>query len=252
MVRAAELLRPSIVLIENVPAVMKDRYQGQNVVNMARNRLQDLDYRVHDAVVSMDGLGVAQTRKRHILLATTEGWAAPQDVFSALKIMDNTHDLRWAIGDLENVQPVGFDSPPSAKQINLDRMKYLLDNDVYDLPNDLRPVCHQDDHSYKSMYGRLRWDKPAQTITSGFGSIGQGRYMHPSRMSALTPHEAARLQGFPDYFDFSAVGTRTGLATMIGNAVPPQLGASIFEALLRSLRDTGVAASDDIPLAWSA
>jgi DNA (cytosine-5)-methyltransferase 1 len=111
-------------------------------------------------------------------------------------------------------------------------MKYLLDRGEYDLPNELRPPCHQGDHSYKSMYGRLKWDEPAQTITSGFGSIGQGRYMHPERARALTAHEAARIQGFPDYFDFSSCPTRSALATMIGNAVPPALAASLIGAYL--------------------
>ena len=114
------------------------------------------------------------------------------------------------------------------------RMQWLLANDEHDLPNHLRPRCHQDGHTYKSMYGRLRWEEPAQTITSGFSSIGQGRYMHPERLRALTAHEAARIQGFPDYFDFSAAVTRRALTTMIGNAVPPELGRHIFEALLSS------------------
>jgi DNA (cytosine-5)-methyltransferase 1 len=111
-------------------------------------------------------------------------------------------------------------------------MKHLLDHDLYDLPNKERPECHRDNHSYKSMYGRLNWELPAQTITSGFGSIGQGRYMHPSRTRALTAHEAARLQGFPDYFDFSAVARRADLATMIGNAVPPALAREIVAELI--------------------
>jgi DNA (cytosine-5)-methyltransferase 1 len=83
------------------------------------------------------------------------------------------------------------------------------------------------------MYGRLKWEEPAQTITSGYGSIGQGRYMHPSEKRALTAHEAARIQGFPDYFQFSEVTKRADLATMIGNAVPPQLAEQIVLALYK-------------------
>jgi DNA (cytosine-5)-methyltransferase 1 len=85
------------------------------------------------------------------------------------------------------------------------------------------------------MYGRLKWSEPAQTITSGFSSIGQGRYMHPDQPRALTAHEAARVQGFPDYFDFSVVDIRKYLVRMIGNAVPPELGRRIFTAMLQSL-----------------
>lgn len=224
-------------MIENVPAVLNDRYQGQNVVATVRAQLEDLEYEVADAVVPIHGLGVAQTRKRHILLGTRGSWTSPAEILGRLANASDKHDLRWAIGDLEDVPSVGIDTQPRASAVNVERMQYLLANDKYDLPNTLRPTCHQNEHSYKSMYGRLSWNLPAQTITSGFGSIGQGRYMHPSRLRALTAHEAARLQGFPDYFDFSPAPTRTALATMIGNAVPPQMSAAVFRELLVSQRN---------------
>ncbi|MEI5584300.1 MULTISPECIES: DNA cytosine methyltransferase [unclassified Agromyces] len=233
MVRAAEVLNPEVVLIENVPAVLRDRHDGRGVVERAREALTALHYQVADQVVSLERLGVAQTRRRHILLATRDGSVSPTTTFETLAADSVQHDLAWAIGDLVDVVPTSImDRPPQAKAPNLERMQWLLDNDAYDLPNHLRPECHQGDHSYKSMYGRLRWDEPAQTITSGFGSIGQGRYMHPELPRALTAHEAARIQGFPDYFDFSTCTTRSALATMIGNAVPPQLGTAVVSALL--------------------
>jgi DNA (cytosine-5)-methyltransferase 1 len=236
MARAAEVLKPRIVLIENVPAVQHDK---RNVVGRVQTHLSALGYRVSDCIVQLDKLGIAQRRRRHLLLATRPDWPDPHDVFSCLAQNEyEDHDLNWAIGDLAHITPrYGLDQVPRASKDNLRRMAWLLQHDRYDLPNSLRPICHQNDHSYKSMYGRLRWDQPAQTITSGFTSIGQGRYMHPDQMRALTAHEAARIQGFPDYFDFSAVVHRTALSTMVGNAVPPQLGREVFGALLRMLRD---------------
>ena len=88
------------------------------------------------------------------------------------------------------------------------------------------------------MYGRLRWNEPAQTITSGYGSMGQGRYVHPGRRCMLPPHEAARLQTIPDWFDFQHATTRGALARMIGNAVPPLLGIDIGRLLLPCLIST--------------
>lgn len=229
--RAAEILRPRLVMIENVPSVLRDRHNGVGVVERAVEHLQRIGYRTDHRVVALARLGVAQTRQRHLLLATAEGEPAPADLFDAVEASALRHDLRWAIGDLTDTASASMlDLVPQAAPTNIQRMQYLLDNDLYDLPNDLRPACQQGSHSYKSMYGRLRWDQPAQTITSGYGSIGQGRYMHPDRTRALTAHEAARIQGFPDYFDFSACPTRSALATMIGNAVPPQLGAAILTA----------------------
>jgi DNA (cytosine-5)-methyltransferase 1 len=76
--------------------------------------------------------------------------------------------------------------PSMHSEANMERIKYLQRKGVYDLPNRLRPPCHRDGgHSYKSMYGRLRYDAPAQTITGGFVSPGQGRFVHPSQERAL-------------------------------------------------------------------
>lgn len=236
MARAACVLQPEVVVIENVPAVVNDKYKGKNAVSVVREKLRELDYAVCDQVVSLYELGVPQRRKRHILVAIRKGKDRPQEVLKSLSSSPaNLADLEWAISDL--VEPAGgqlFDRVPKASAANIKRMEYLLANGEYDLPNHLRPKCHQGEHSYKSMYGRLSWKKPAQTITSGFGSIGQGRYMHPDQPRALTPHEAARLQGFPDYFDFGGVTTRSALATMIGNAVPPQLARRLILEVFRA------------------
>lgn len=232
MARAAEVLRPDVVFIENVPTV---RHAKGNVVGAVTGHLRALGYSVADGVVRLEALGVAQRRRRHVLLAIKTGAAvSPQSVLDGLVPgAASMRDLRWAIGDLADIKNGrGIDKEPRASATNRERMAWLLENDQYDLPNVLRPTCHRNNHSYKSMYGRLRWNEPAQTVTSGFGSIGQGRYMHPELTRALTAHEAARLQGFPDYFQFSTLLRRDSLATMIGNAVPPQLAYAVFSRVI--------------------
>ena len=47
-------------------------------------------------------------------------------------------------------------------------MNWLVENDEYDLPNNLRPKCHQNGHNYPAVYGRMHWDEPSSTITKGF------------------------------------------------------------------------------------
>ena len=246
MVRAAEILSPRLLLIENVPAVLRDRHNGVGVVEKAVEHLMRMGFLAEHRVVPVARLGVAQTPKSHVRVATPPGEPSPALLFEAIEASETTHDLRWAIGDLGGTASDSIlDREPQATAKNVERMQFLLDNDAYDLPNALRPTCQQGAHSYKSMYGRLRWTEAAQTITSGFGSIGQGRYMHPDRTRALTAHEAARIQGFPDYFDFSACPTRSALATLIGNAVPPQLGAAILTAFLSLSSQAEVAAIED-------
>jgi DNA (cytosine-5)-methyltransferase 1 len=235
MARAAEIIHPRVVLIENVPAVQHDK---QDALGITIRHLEEVGYTVGAAVVPIRNLGVAQTRKRHIVLAAKDPNIQPQLVLDTLREFEcaGIFDLRWAIGDLASItEGKPYDRPPKASNTNLRRMKWLLDNDEYDLPNYLRPSCHQDDHSYKSMYGRLRWTAPAQTLTSGYSSIGQGRYMHPNLPRALTGHEAARIQGFPDYYLFDSVVLRAELADIIGNAVPPALGCAVTDAVIPNL-----------------
>jgi DNA (cytosine-5)-methyltransferase 1 len=219
MVRAAEILRPAVVLVENVPAVERDR---KKVVTKAKAMLEEFGYGVDTAVVAMVDIGVPQLRKRHVLVGVRDGAPNIHDAIQR-SATRKARDLAWAIGDLRGVRRSGLDQPAVMAAENLERARYLLRWDRYDLPNRLRPRCQRNAHKYKSMYGRLRWDGPAQTITTGFGSPGQGRYLHPDEPRTLTAHEAARLQFFPDWFDFGALRGRRELARAIGNAVPPKL-----------------------------
>ncbi|MFE5191913.1 DNA cytosine methyltransferase [Streptomyces sp. NPDC056628] len=250
MARAAEVLLPRAVVIENVLAVVNDK---QQVVSRAIAHLKKLGYDVATSRIDLLKLGVAQTRKRHILLAIREN-ARDFGVSAAdlLQIEDHgiaPHDLRWAIGDLLHVQPKSFfDEAAVPSADNQRRMNYLFENDEYNLPNEERPECHQGNHNYTSMYGRLWWDRPSQTITSGFATMGRGRFVHPAVPRCLTAHEAARIQGFPDFFKFVDERakpryelTRTEVQVIIGNAVPPPL----TEALTSNLFDAEVLQTKD-------
>jgi DNA (cytosine-5)-methyltransferase 1 len=218
--RFVELVRPKHVLIENVPGVVHDR---AGALKRTAQHLKGLGYHVDSGIVDLVQLGVPQRRRRHVLVASLSGSVAIESVLD--KYCALPRGVEWAIRDLESRSAddlLDTASRPTAE--NLERINYLLQNDEYDLPNHLRPVCHRnEDHTYKSMYGRLSWSEPAQTITSGFGSPGQGRFIHPSQPRVLTPREAARLQFFPDSFSFKGVEKRTQLAQLIGNAVPMKL-----------------------------
>jgi DNA (cytosine-5)-methyltransferase 1 len=236
MARAAEVLRPKIVFIENVPTVTHD---VEKVVEATVAALKQLGYSVAEEVLDIARLGAPQRRRRHVVLASRLAKVDVEGIISGLNVRCAEHpfrSVRWAIEDLlaRNSNSLS-DSPSVPSSENVKRIAWLFENRQYDLPNARRPGCHQSDHSYNSMYGRLKWDEPAQTVTTGFGSMGQGRYVHPSRRRTLTPHEAARLQMLPDFWDFSSVTKRGSMARLIGNAVPPVLAFALLEPCLRSL-----------------
>jgi DNA (cytosine-5)-methyltransferase 1 len=236
MARAAEILKSPVVLVENVPTVKRDI---KNVATETIKALEAAGYSCAEAILNLQDLGAPQRRRRHVILAFHRIVLDPANILENLGNGYQCCDERtvqWAIEDLIDVESNGtYDTASKPNRVNIERMNWLFDNDKFDLPNDRRPTCHQSAHTYHSMYGRLRWDDPAQTVTTGFGSMGQGRYVHPLRRRTLTPHEAARLQMLPDFFDFNKAKGRGAISRMIGNAVPPILGIAIAEAVLPQL-----------------
>jgi DNA (cytosine-5)-methyltransferase 1 len=121
---------------------------------------------------------------------------------------------------------------------NLERFSYVPQGGGWqDIPFEKRLKCHQVADTKKGgwpdVYGRLRADGQAPTITGGFDSVSRGRYGHPVENRAITPREAARLQGFPDWYIFH--GNRHEVRHQIGNAVPAPLALEIGKAIIAAL-----------------
>lgn len=229
-------LHSKAIVLENVPDIVNDR---SRVVETAEALLRNSDYRTTRHVLACDELGFPQTRKRLFLIASKYEVIPLNLVAEALAREPMT--LHWAIGDLVGrVNDPIMDSPAELSPDNRRRIDYLFENNLYDLPDHMRPQCHRNGHSYPAVYGRLRWDRPAGTITTGFMTPGRGRFIHPSERRTLTPREAARLQGFPDWFHFHRRGrevSRKALGKFIGDAVPPVLGYAAVLAVLPGLID---------------
>ena len=231
-------LEAPVVVIENVIGIKHDRL---NVYQHTIDLFQQSGYQISEAVIEATTLGLPQTRKRHILVASKHG--KPDIQFAIDSIEWDDKSLEETIGDLRDVDSDDIIDRPGELSIeNRRRINFLFERDEYDLRNYMRPKSHQNGHTYPSIYGRLSWDKPSGTITTGFNTPGRGRYIHPDRRRTLTPHEAARIQGFPDEFEFRLVDgsplTRQMLANVIGNAVPPPMGRAAGLAALSTLRAT--------------
>ena len=87
---------------------------------------------------------------------------------------------------------------------------------------------------YANTYGRLIEDQPCTTITNNMSTPSGLRCIHYNQNRALTPREGARIQSFPDWYQF--VGDKANVTTQIGNAVPPLLALALAKQIDSALK----------------
>ena len=83
---------------------------------------------------------------------------------------------------------------------------------------------------YGNTYGRLERNKPSTTITNNLTTPSALRCIHYEQNRALTPREGARIQSFPDWYQFE--GNRTDVARQVGNAVPPLMEIAFADRII--------------------
>jgi DNA (cytosine-5)-methyltransferase 1 len=238
MARAAEILSPKFVIVENVPGVARDKHKAWEQLEATLKTIAG-GYDSITVTLRAENFGVAQTRRRSFMLAWSRS-ANPhitgELVQSLVDLQTTPHRaLEWVLQGLPQALETNrlFDRPPTLAPQTVERIAQLDKSGSANLPDEFRPDCHRlKEHSYHSVYGRMHAGKPASTMTTGFSVMGRGRFVHPHEPRMLTPHEAARIQFFPDFFDFGVDSTRTEYCRAIGNAVPPKMGFVVAMALL--------------------
>lgn len=237
--RLVEETSPEIVTMENVPSVTKHRVFHDFVT-----RLKARGYTVWYEVIDCAKFGLPQRRRRTVLLASLLGpiklqnsdLLQPKTVRDALKGLPV---LRHGASDKnDSLHTAARLSPLNVERINASKPG----GSWRDWPPHLIADCHQKPtgKSYPGVYGRMRWDEPAPTLTTQFFGFGSGRFGHPSQARGLSLREGAILQGFPHDYSFVPDGKKIYfkiLGRMIGNAVPVQLGRVIGETLIQHVKE---------------
>jgi len=235
--RAVFDARPKAFVMENVPPLLA----SQEYVEI-KKLAESLGYMVEGSVLNSADYGVPQTRKRAIIIGlygskpthpepSHADPAACPDLFRGK--LKRWVTVRDAISDLP-VEPTGehwhIGRNPTA--MSLERYQHIpAGGNRWNLPRRLMPECWKKKlKGGTDLFGRLWWDRPSVTIRTEFYKPEKGRYLHPEAHRPITHREAARLQGFPDDFDFQ--GSRIRVGVQIGNAVPPPLA----EAIARHVR----------------
>lgn len=231
-------ISPEIISMENVPELAngaKFPIFGRFVAT-----LRKWGYAVSFQVVDAAKYGVPQRRRRLVLLGSQFG---PISLI-AERIAVNPATVRESIEDLPPIragQTSRSDLLHRASQLtelNKKRIRATPKNggSAKHWDRRLLPTCFKKSQgeSYSaSVYGRMKWDDPAPTMTTHCTTLGTGRFGHPIQNRAISLREAARLQTFPDYYEFQIPGeiNVSRLARHIGNAVPVRLGQAIARTI---------------------
>ncbi|MES2012354.1 MAG: DNA cytosine methyltransferase [Pseudomonadota bacterium] len=214
---------PSLVFFENVPglAASPEFRKLKRVLSPLEYKLTKV--RLFDAA----DFGVPQRRKRCVVMASKSKSAIKLfNKFIPPGIKTTVFD---AIGNLPALNSGEHDSQDALhkarqhKPIVLERLRYIPKNggSRSSLPEHLQLDCHKrmgKTQTYSDVYGRMKWNDVAPTLTTGCTDVTKGRFVHPEQDRAITLREAALLQGFPIQYQFS--GNSSSISRQIGNAVP--------------------------------
>lgn len=241
-------VQPEIVSMENVPQLLN--FKRGPVIKDFVAALEESGYHVSYQVVYSPDYGIPQTRKRLVLLASRLG---PITFVSPTHGSKSYVTVRDVIGHLPPVNQ-GEASPLDAlhkasglSDLNLTRIRQSVPGGNWnDWDEDLVLDCHRKKtgKTYSGVYGRMKWDEPAPTITTQFFGLGSGRFGHPEQDRALTLREGALLQTFPQNYAFvESEGASLAPARIgkhIGNAVPVRLARMIAVSVKVHLAEHGV------------
>jgi DNA (cytosine-5)-methyltransferase 1 len=229
-IRFAVGIKPKTIMLENVPGLVS--YGGfTEVVAKLKDIGYSCDYKVFDAA----DYGVPQRRKRLVLVGSLKG------AIRLAKASTKTLCVRDAIASLPAAAQSG-DALHDVIERRSERVAAIIKlvpkngGDRSMLPAKYQLECHKACPGFRDVYGSMAWDEVAPTITSGCTNPSKGRFLHPEQDRAITPREAALLQGFPRKYFFSIQRGKDGAARLIGNAFPPEFArrfaAEIYKVLL--------------------
>jgi DNA (cytosine-5)-methyltransferase 1 len=268
-----DFYQPKAFVLENVPN-LRSKYGGK-LFSTLRTLAEDLGYELSVEVLKAVEFGVPQTRKRLFIVGTKKGrFEFPtghhrEDNIQSSLFEENylpANTVEDAIGDLPLIYDgIRAGELPYSKSERLSKYQKLVRNssglvgnnvcrvsnerakkvfkhmqqgDKYmDLPKEVRSILPFREDIFHDRLKRLVLSKPSWTVIAHIGMDGY-MYIHPEEDRTLSVREAARIQSFPDDFEF--IGNMREQYIQVGNAVPPLLAKAIGEALYSHLKGASV------------
>jgi DNA (cytosine-5)-methyltransferase 1 len=248
---------PDFFVMENVPSIVSHTNDdGNRIFDSIIDRCEELGYSYDWNILNAAHYGVPQVRSRFVLIGCKNNCNIkfPNPIFKIpsdinVKKQSELMSAGDNLPDARNIESIVKDLPVLQDTKQRLYVKYLREKDpslTYhtatdsnetmkkrmsmggtkrgDIPDYIFPSS-----GYSTTYSRLFREQPSTTITTTFTLASSTRCIHPYEPRPLSIREAARIQSFPDHFEFE--GSRGSITTQIGNAVPPLMGRAIGKSL---------------------
>ena len=239
MVRFAKALRPTAVMIEQVPKFLSTRFaSGMTAIDALCEEFHEIGYDTRFEILNATEFGVPQKRRRAVIVCVPAGQSFAFPKPAAKNPLTVGHALRGLpAAVLSNEDPLA----PNHIDVTPDRDRYRISfvsegqwlSRMPDAPtNAVRSLTRKDTTKFR----RLHRDEPSLTLRCGEAPF------HPIEDRYITPREAARIQGFPDrHVLIGPIRRRTGTVRdldqhrQVANAVPPPLAKAIANCIRTDL-----------------
>lgn len=231
-------IQPNWIIIENVPG-LTSLDNGNYLARLEKN-LKNLGYHNFEhRIINTASFGAPQKRKRFVLIATKSDLIIP---WPKEKYFEKPKDwqkpfrgvLEVLVDLIDETSQEKFSNhePPKHQKLVRERYSYIKPGEKLDpekLPEKLRygVKTKKPIKKFSHVHYRLHPDKPAPTLVPGHNAFP----VHPSLDRTLTIREAARIQTFPDWVEFTGPIINQGL--QVGNAFPPLVAQIFAERIMR-------------------
>ena len=253
--RVLSIIKPRAFVFENVAGILS--MDKGNLFKNVQREFEELGYKLKYNVLNAVDYGVPQLRERVILVGflsdnryeypePTHGdnlipYVTLKDAIGDLPVIGSGQTNNEYASDVSNAflefvrkngttELTEYSAPNNGDHL-IRIMQALKDGQSKDdLPEEIRPKS-----GYGNTYAKLWWEKPSTTITRNFACPSSSRCIHPRDSRAMSIREGARLQSFPDDYQFYGADGMKRLE--IGNAVPPLLSMAIAKEMLKALEE---------------
>lgn len=220
-VRVVKVVEPTYFVMENVARLYN--HNKENTKNEIITDFENLGYKVECKILNSADYGVPQVRKRVIFIGTKNN----QEILFPKKEVDKYVTVKEALSSYPKLESGQESKIPnhiamSHSEQMLHKMSFVSDGgDRNEIPEQIRPKSGD-----VRKYIKYSSDKPSVTVTGDMRKI-----FHYDQNRALTVRELAKLQSFPDDFEFK--GTKISQQQQVGNSVPPKMAEAIASVIIK-------------------